>query len=91
MRLPAFARHGPADHEAVIRVLTEHVDLRRRAQDLAAGDERVESLHELGTRLHAHIRPEENVLFGLIEHRLPDDELIALGEAIAQAEAAPSG
>jgi hypothetical protein len=30
--LPAYARHGEADHPAVVRVLVEHVDLRRRGQ-----------------------------------------------------------
>ncbi len=81
--LPAFARHVPSDHEAIVRVLVEHVDLRRRAQDLerdetpALGD-----LHELGDRLQAHIRHEEDVLFPLIEQALPRDELLALGAAL---------
>jgi hemerythrin-like domain-containing protein len=81
--LPAFARHVPADHEGIVRVLVEHVDLRRRAQDL----ESLAGLHELGERLQAHIRHEENVLFPLIESTLPHDELAALGAAIAAAEA----
>ena len=81
--LPAFARRGPADHEAVVRVLVEHVDLRRRAQDLERDSASVEALHELGDRLQAHIRHEENVLFPLIEETLPRDELIELGAAIA--------
>jgi hemerythrin-like domain-containing protein len=83
--LPAFARRGPADHEAVVRVLVEHVDLRRRAQDL----EDLEALHELGDRLRAHIRHEEDVLFPLIEETLGHDELVALGAAIARAEEVP--
>ena len=82
--LPAFARHVPADHEAIVRVLVEHVDLRRRAQDLEADpDPAPETLRELGDRLHAHIRHEEDVLFGLIEASLSADELTALGAAIA--------
>ena len=32
--LPALARHVPPDHEAIVRVLVEHVDLRRRAADV---------------------------------------------------------
>ena len=32
--LPAFARHTNVDDPAIVRVLTEHVDLRRRGQDL---------------------------------------------------------
>jgi hemerythrin-like domain-containing protein len=85
--LPGFARHGPADHEAVTRVLVEHVDLRRRAQDLEHGELPPQALHELGDRLQAHIRHEEQVLFPLIETTLSHDALVALGAAIARAEA----
>ena len=88
--LPGFARRGPADHAAVVQVLVEHVDLRRRAQDLAGpGELPLEALHELGARLAGHIRHEEIVLFPLIERTLPERELADLGEAIAAAEAAP--
>jgi hemerythrin-like domain-containing protein len=84
--MPALARHAPADHEAIVRVLVEHVDLRRRAQALEADPEPApETLQELGNRLEAHIRHEENVLFPLIEQTLPDDELAALGAAVAAA------
>jgi hemerythrin-like domain-containing protein len=87
--LPAFARHGPADHDAVVRVLVEHVDLRSRAQALAEdAHPPLATLHELGAGLRAHIRHEETVLFPLIEHALPHDELVALGAAIARAEQA---
>ena len=86
--LPALARHVAPDHEAIVRVLTEHVDLRRRAQDVVAGEDGLDALHELGTRLHGHIRHEEDVLFGLVEDALAPEELAALGEAIARAEAA---
>ena len=48
--LPGFARRGPADHEAVVRVLVEHVDLRRRAQDLTEDEHpRVAALHDWET------------------------------------------
>jgi hemerythrin-like domain-containing protein len=87
--LPGFARHGAADHPAVVRALVEHVDLRRRAQDLERGGEPLAALHELGRRLSTHIREEENVLFTLVEETLPADELTALGQAIDAAEHAP--
>ena len=32
--LPAYARHTDFDRVEIVRVLTEHVDLRRRGQDL---------------------------------------------------------
>lgn len=87
--LPAFARHARADHEAIVRVLVDHVELRRRASDIgtdpASG---VENLHELGERLHAHIRHEERILFPLIEAALPAAELAELVTAISAAEEA---
>lgn len=85
--LPAFARRGPPDHEAVVRVLVDHVELRRRASDLQASPSPLlESLHELGEQLGAHIRHEERVLFPLIEATLPAAELDELLTAIARAE-----
>jgi hemerythrin-like domain-containing protein len=74
--LPAYARHGEHDHPAVVRVLVEHVDLRRRGQDVAASpDADPAELRELGERLEQHIRHEERVLFPLIEEALPAEEL----------------
>jgi iron-sulfur cluster repair protein YtfE (RIC family) len=77
--LPAYARYGEHDHPAVVRVLVDHVDLRRRGEDVAAAaDPDPDELHELGERLEAHIRHEERVLFPLIEAALPPDELARL-------------
>ena len=74
--LPAIARHVPPDEPAVVRVLVEHVELRRRARDLAASAEAdVAELHELGKRLEEHIRHEERVLFPMIEEALPAEHL----------------
>jgi hemerythrin-like domain-containing protein len=86
--LPAFARHAAVDDPAVVRVLTEHVELRRRSQDLeASADPEPADLHELGERLERHIRYEERVLFPMIEAVLPAEELERLGAAFARAEA----
>ncbi len=85
--LPASARHIPPDHEAVVRVLVDHVDLRRRAADLTlASLPAVEDLRSLGDRLHAHIRHEERVLFPLIEDALPNAALAELAAALDRAE-----
>jgi iron-sulfur cluster repair protein YtfE (RIC family) len=66
--LPAFARHHDVADERVVRVLVDHVEIRRDAADLAADPgARPADLHELGARLHDHIRHEERVLFPLIE------------------------
>ena len=83
--LPAFARQGDAGHEAVVRVLVDHVDLRRRAADVAAHtDLPLHQLRELGERMHAHVRHEERVLFRLIEQALPEPELAALAAALGE-------
>ncbi|MDP9258130.1 MAG: hemerythrin domain-containing protein [Actinomycetota bacterium] len=84
--LPTLARHSSPTHDAIVRVLTDHVDLRRRAADLAADPTPApEDLHELGERLHAHIRHEERTLFPPIETALPDDELADLAMALERA------
>jgi hemerythrin-like domain-containing protein len=84
--LPAFAAHATSDHEAIVRVLVEHVDIRRRAAELAAGDPDQEALRALGELLGHHIRHEERVLFPLIEDALPPDELERLAAALQEAE-----
>jgi hemerythrin-like domain-containing protein len=73
---------------AIVRVLTEHVDLRGLTQDLERStDPDPAALRELGERLESHIRFEERVLFPMIEEALPVDELERLGAAFARAEA----
>ena len=85
--LPAAARYVAPATDAVVRVLVEHVDIRRRAAELAlAPAAELDDLHALGDRLHEHIRHEERVLFPLIEEALPDEELSALAEALERAE-----
>ncbi len=81
--LPAFARHAAADDPDVARVLVEHVEMRRRAAQLAAGTSDVDELHALGELLNAHVRHEERTLFPRIEAALDPDELTALGAALA--------
>jgi hemerythrin-like domain-containing protein len=85
--LPAYARHSGVDEPAVVRVLTEHVDLRRRAIELEANEwPEVGQLHELGERLQRHIRHEERVLFPKMEAAIPEGELGNLAKAIERAE-----
>jgi hypothetical protein len=86
--LPAYARHRPADDPAVVRVLTEHVALRRRAADLASSESLSSSAaRELGELLEQHIRHEERVLFPAIESALPDAERRELARALQRADA----
>jgi hemerythrin-like domain-containing protein len=85
--LPRASRHVPPAHDAVVRVLVEHVDIRRRAAELALTPlAELDELHELGDRLHQHIRHEERVLFPLIEQAVTTEELAELAEALERAE-----
>jgi hemerythrin-like domain-containing protein len=85
--LPGFARHGPPDHDAVVRVLVDHVEIRRRADDLERAERpELDELHALGERLRDHIRHEERILFPLVEEMVPERELEELGELVAAAE-----
>ena len=80
--LPALARHVPADHEAIVRVLTDHVEIRRDAAVVEGGEASLEQLHALGAHLRDHIRHEERVLFPLAEETLPPAELDRLGRSL---------
>jgi len=84
--LPAFARHGGADDAGVVRVLVEHVDIRRRIGELEPGGP-IDSgaLRALGERLSDHVRYEERTLFGRIEAALSPEELSAVGTALKAA------
>jgi iron-sulfur cluster repair protein YtfE (RIC family) len=85
--LPAFVRHTQPDDPLIVRVLTYHVDLRRRALDLEAdADPALAALHELGERLESHIRFEERILFPKLEETLPVEQLERLGVALARDE-----
>ena len=89
MLLPSCALHVEPSHEAVVRVLVDHVELRRRAADLERKeDTSLKELHQLGKRLEEHIRHEERVLFPLIEQALPAGELAELAAALKRAEGA---
>jgi len=85
--LPAFAQHGDPTCPEVVRVLTDHVEIRRRAADLeSASDPDAADLNALGEMLNDHVRHEERVLFPLIEESLPPAELEALAQRIDEAE-----
>ena len=87
--LPTYTRHRPVDEPAVVRVLTEHVELRRLAADVGARrTPSLSGLHDLGRRLEQHIRHEERVLFPAVEAALTDAELSDMAEAFQQAESA---
>lgn len=76
--LPAYAKHGDSDHPLLRRALAEHAQIRRDARALNAPDPSLSALHDLGERLHSHVRMEERELFPLVEASLPARELEAL-------------
>ena len=84
--LPGFVLGGgdPRD-ELVARVLTEHVEIRARAQRVRPESD-VPELRDLGERLAAHVRLEEEELFPLIERTLEPKALSRLGEELDRAE-----
>jgi hemerythrin-like domain-containing protein len=82
--LPAYAAHGEPDHPAIIRMLLDHMLIRRDAARLA-GTPPLELLHDLGARLADHVQLEEHEVFPLIEATIPESELQALGDRIRDA------
>lgn len=79
--LPAYAAHGDLEHPAILRVLVDHVLIRRDARRLADGAP-IQTLHDLGERLANHVMLEEHELFPLIEEVLSEPALQALGDHI---------
>jgi hypothetical protein len=80
-------RRGDPRDRRVIGVLTDHVEIRARTRRLAEAPS-LADLHELGERLPAHVRLEEDELFPLIERTLDGNALRALGEQLGRAESA---
>jgi hemerythrin-like domain-containing protein len=73
----------PSDDPDVVRVLVDHVDVRRRVADLEAGGPAdAAALNALGELLNGHVRHEARTLFPRIEASLDREELAALGAAL---------
>ena len=76
--LPVFTIGGGDPHDGLLaQVLTDHVEIRAKARGLAE-DSPLADLHQLGERLSAHVRLEEDKLFPMIERTLDPDALAAL-------------
>jgi hypothetical protein len=84
--LPAYAAHGDCEHPAIIRMLCDHMLIRRDVPRLAETPE-LELLGRLGARLAAHVRLEEREVFPLIERTIPEPDLAALGQLLREAAA----
>lgn len=85
--LPTFARYGDSSLEPVVRMLVEHVTIRRLVTDLRGQMETnqpsPETMRSIGELLRAHIRHEEDVVFPLIERMLPEEALQELSSRLA--------
>ncbi len=85
--LPAFARYGDPSIEPIVRVLVEHVHIRRLVADLqqqvSRGQPSVDTMRAIGEMLRAHIRHEENVVFPLLEEAMPKEALAELLHRLA--------
>jgi hemerythrin-like domain-containing protein len=85
--LPASAHRVDPAAPAVVRVLTDHVEIRRWASDLYEAERPdPDQLHALGEALNDHVRQEERVLFPLIEEALSEAELERLTQRVEEAE-----
>ena len=85
--LPWWARYAEVDREGVSRMLEEHLEIRRQALRLDAGEGSLEELRQLGNVLHDHVRFEERQLFPAIEDSLDAEQLARLVPAVLEAEA----
>jgi quercetin dioxygenase-like cupin family protein len=84
--LPVISDHDPEWHAAAQRVRDEHHAIRELVPGLRSGSAagRLATARELGGLLHDHVRFEERRLFGLLEDRLDEAALVALGHAILE-------
>lgn len=85
--LPGSNMPGPGEDALTARMLHDHLEIRRRAMTVLAGEATLQDFHELGTILADHTRFEERELFLAIETNLSPAELDLLGQRIAFAEA----
>lgn len=84
--LPWWARYASVDRAGVERMLEEHLEIRREALRLEAGEGSLEELRQLGKVLHDHVRFEERQLFPAIESSLNSEQLAQLVPAVLAAE-----
>jgi hemerythrin-like domain-containing protein len=83
--LPAYAMHGPPDHPAIVRMLVDHMIIRRDAELVPSGAS-ARDLQRLGETLARHVHLEEHEVFPLVEQTLSPAELDRLGLRLAEAQ-----
>jgi hemerythrin-like domain-containing protein len=78
--LPVLARHTDPRRAEIAETLLQHVEIRRRVDELESALEagslaETAPVAQLGELLHAHIRYEEDQVFPAIESAVPEEEL----------------
>jgi hemerythrin-like domain-containing protein len=92
--LPVMARYGgDLSRQPLLEMLEDHARIRGLVMQLSdeaiGGNVRLETLHEIGERLEAHIRLEERVVFPLIEESLSEAALTELAARLEVKDAGP--
>jgi hemerythrin-like domain-containing protein len=89
--LPAFSRYGDPAQAPILRMMLEHIQIRRLVDDLrrelAAAGPTLDTMQTLGELFRAHIRYEEDVVFPLIESAMPEPALLELATLLSPAGA----
>lgn len=84
--LPGSGIGGPAEDPEVARMLSDHLEIRRRMAAIEAGDGDMAELRSVAGMMRDHCRFEERELFPRIEREMAEADLVPLGEAIIKAE-----
>jgi hemerythrin-like domain-containing protein len=92
--LPVMARYGgDLSREPLVEMMEDHARIRGLVMQLSdeaiGGNVRLETLHEIGERLEAHIRLEERVVIPLIEESLSEAALTELAARLGVKEVGP--
>jgi iron-sulfur cluster repair protein YtfE (RIC family) len=92
--LPIMARYGAdLSLEPLVEMLEDHARIRglvmQLRDEVVGGNVLLQTLHELGERLEAHIRLEERVVFPLIEESISEAALTELAARLEVKEAGP--
>src|ERR687890_1017708 len=92
--LPVMARYGgDLSRQPLLEMIEDHARIRglvmRLSDEAIGGNVRLETLHEIGERLEAHIRLEERVVFPLIEESLSEAALREVAARLEVKEAGP--
>ncbi len=84
--LPGSNVGGPAEDPEIARMLSDHLEIRRRMARVQAGDGDIAEIKAVASMMRDHCRFEERELFPRIEREMSEEELIPLGAAVIAAE-----